>query len=58
MECSIIQKRESGCDRFQDMVDVASEGALCSVILHLDATDIKLIYYHFLTTRSYNSDGP
>ena len=39
-------------------VDVASEGALCSVLLHLDATDIKLIYYHFLTTRSYNSDGP
>ena len=31
--------------------------ALYSVILHLDATDIKLIN-NFLTTRSYNSDGP
>ena len=31
---------------------------LYSAIRHLDATDIKLIYYNFLTTRSYNSDGP
>lgn len=65
MECSIILFRN------EKVVVAASKtwstsqvrvqpqiSALYSTIRHLDVTDIKLIYYNFLTTRSYNSDGP